>query len=164
MKLTLRIFDTNGKLRDALADHPYVREIRHIGLLGGIEFAEPESLDPVGGQPEAFSHAVADRALERGLIARAIWESVACIPPLCVTREESDEIARILIEAVHAATEDFPPVQCVDCRLCVRRTLQFDEGKTTRLASLPVGDDSHLAYFAPVLSEQVAECGLVDRV
>jgi adenosylmethionine-8-amino-7-oxononanoate aminotransferase len=93
-----------GALKEALAGHPYVREIRHIGLIGAIEFGEPETLEPVGGEPEAFSHAVADQALERGMIARAVWENVACIPPLCVTRSEADEIARILTESIAAAT------------------------------------------------------------
>jgi adenosylmethionine-8-amino-7-oxononanoate aminotransferase len=93
-----------GALKQALAGHPYVREIRHIGLAGAIEFGEEGTLAPVGGVPEAFSHAVADEAFERGMIARAIWENVGCAPPLCVTASEADEIVRILVESVEAAT------------------------------------------------------------
>jgi adenosylmethionine-8-amino-7-oxononanoate aminotransferase len=58
----------------------------------------------VGGVPEAFSRAVADQALDRGMIARAVWENVGCVPPLCVTRSEADDIVRILTESVEAAT------------------------------------------------------------
>jgi L-2,4-diaminobutyrate transaminase len=83
------------KARERFADDPLVGEIRGIGLLSAIEFARPDSTDPVAGAME-FPEAIAKAAWKRGLIVRPFWEDIGIAPPLCVTREEIDEIVSIL--------------------------------------------------------------------
>jgi putrescine aminotransferase len=95
------------RLRETLADHPFVAEIRGIGLLAALECCEPGSKDPVGGRPMGFTAAVSHQAWERGLIVRALWESIALAPPLCTTRSDADEIVGILVESVQVAERAF---------------------------------------------------------
>jgi adenosylmethionine-8-amino-7-oxononanoate aminotransferase len=95
-------------LRQALADHPLVAEIRGLGMLAAVECTAPGTVDPVGGSPMVFTAAVATRCWEKGLIARAMWENVALAPPLCTTRSEVDEIVGIVSEAMREVAEDFP--------------------------------------------------------
>ena len=91
------------RLHETLSEHPYVGDIRGIGLLAALECTEPGSKDPVGGKPMRFPAAVASRAWQKGLIVRALWECVALAPPLCTTRSEVDEIVGILSEAMREA-------------------------------------------------------------
>jgi len=95
-------------LRQALAEHPLVAEIRGLGMLAAMECTAPGTVDPVGGSPMAFTAAVSTRCWEKGLIARALWENVALAPPLCTTRSDVDEIVGIVSEAMQEVAEDFP--------------------------------------------------------
>jgi len=95
-------------LRQALADHPLVAEIRGIGMLAAVECTAPGTVDPVGGSPMVFTAAVSTRCWEKGLIARALWENVALAPPLCTTRSDVDEIVGIVSEAMAEVAKDFP--------------------------------------------------------
>ncbi len=95
-------------LRNSLGDHPFVSEIRGIGMLAAVEFAKPGTLEPVGGRPMAFTAAASHHCWDRGLIARAMWETVSLAPPLCITRAEVDELVEILTQSVNDATAAFP--------------------------------------------------------
>jgi L-2,4-diaminobutyrate transaminase len=95
-------------LGQALEDHPFVADVRGIGLLAAVECAPPGSKEPVGGRPMAFPAAVAKRCWERGLIVRALWENVGLAPPLCITRSEVDEIVELMSAAMGEAAEAFP--------------------------------------------------------
>jgi adenosylmethionine-8-amino-7-oxononanoate aminotransferase len=96
------------QLRDAFGDHPFVGEIRGLGLFCAVEWARPQGKGPVGAKPMAFPAAIASRAFERGLIVRALWECTAVSPPLCTTRQEVDEIVDILRASVSEATDAAP--------------------------------------------------------
>ena len=60
-----------------------------------------------GGMME-FPEAITKEAWKRGLIVRAFWDSTGIAPPLCVTRDEIDEIVAILGESYEAVKGDFP--------------------------------------------------------
>ncbi len=87
-------------LRQAIGDHPLVAEIRGIGMLAALECTAPGTIDPVAGKPMAYPAAVANRCYDKGMIARALWETVAVAPPLCTTESEADTIADTLIESL----------------------------------------------------------------
>jgi len=91
-------------LRERLGDHPLVGEIRGLGMFAAIEWAKPGSREPAGESPMAFPAAVASRAMEKGLIVRALWECTGVSPPLCTTREEIDEIVDVLVASVEEVT------------------------------------------------------------
>jgi putrescine aminotransferase len=90
------------RLAEELAAHPYVAEVRGIGMMLAIECSEPGSLEPVGGKPMAFPAQVTKRCFDHNLITRAMWENVALAPPLCTTQQEADQIADIVIAAFNA--------------------------------------------------------------
>ena len=94
-------------LREAFADHPFVGDLRGLGMLAAIETTQPGSRDPVAGKPMQFPARVAQAAWERGLIVRALWENVALAPPLCTTRAEVDEIVAILAASFAEASKQF---------------------------------------------------------
>lgn len=95
-------------LHESLGDHPFVREIRGLGLMVAVEFAKPGTLEPVGGLPMAFPTSVSEYCWKRGAIARAMWETMSLAPPLCINRTELDELIDILTQSVHEAAEAYP--------------------------------------------------------
>jgi len=90
------------QLRAAFAEHPFAGEIRGVGLMTAIEWARPGGNEPAGERPMAYPAAISAEARKRGLIVRALWESLGVSPPLCTTRAEVDEIVGILVDSVEA--------------------------------------------------------------
>jgi 4-aminobutyrate--pyruvate transaminase len=83
-----------------LANHPLVGEVRGIGLLAGIELVQDKatkaSFDPKAG----ISAYVMQRALEHGLIIRAMPDSIGICPPLIITGSEIEKLAKRLTSAL----------------------------------------------------------------
>jgi 4-aminobutyrate---pyruvate transaminase len=78
------------------SDHLLVGEVRGVGLMAGIELVKnkqtKESFDPKLGVGAAFMR----HALERGMIVRAIGDTVALSPPLVITEAETaDMLSRL---------------------------------------------------------------------
>lgn len=79
-----------GGLRDRFADHPLVGDVRGVGLMAAVELvADPASKrrfpEAMGVGPYCMQ-----RAIDRGLILRALGDSIAFSPPLIVTESEID--------------------------------------------------------------------------
>ncbi len=88
---------------DRLADHPLVGEARHLGLVGALETAPGKS--PKGfATPGKVGPRLAQELLERGVIVRAIGDSIAFCPPMIITEAELDELFAP-VEAALDATE-----------------------------------------------------------
>lgn len=100
--------DTGGyllaALRDALADHPSVGDIRGEGMLAAVEFVEDRAARRFFDPSAKVGPAVAAALLARGVIARAMPQGdiLGFAPPLCLTREEADRI----VAATGAAVEE----------------------------------------------------------
>lgn len=76
---------------DRLAQHPLVGEARGIGLIGALELSPDKS--PAGfAQPGKVGPRLAQEMMARGVIPRAIGDSLAFSPPMIITAEEIDEI------------------------------------------------------------------------
>jgi adenosylmethionine-8-amino-7-oxononanoate aminotransferase len=84
----------------------HVAETKQAGLMIGIEIEEdPNTVTPY--DPKLMmGRRVAAAARERGLIIRPLGDVVVVMPPLCVNKEEIDEIMRITMESVKEVTED----------------------------------------------------------
>jgi adenosylmethionine-8-amino-7-oxononanoate aminotransferase len=84
----------------AFADHPLVGDVRGMGLMAGVELVRDkptkERFEPIG----TAGAVVATAAFARGLICRAIADTIALAPPLCITRSQVDDVLRILAEAL----------------------------------------------------------------
>ena len=85
--------------------HPLVGEVRGLGLMAGVELvrdrATRERFTPVG----SAGALVTQLAFERGLICRAILDTVAFAPPLCITRHQVDDLIGIFADALDQAQQ-----------------------------------------------------------
>ena len=80
---------------EKLKELPFVKEVRHQGLLVGVEFES--NVDAVEVKHEA---------LHRHLLITAIGSStIRMVPPLIITEEDCDKAVAILNEAVPAAVK-----------------------------------------------------------
>ena len=100
---------------DRLADHPLVGEARHAGLMGALELS-PDGTPRTFAQPGKVGAKVAAEMLARGVIMRAIGDSLAFCPPMIATSEDIDAIFAPVEDALDAAmawarTEGHLPVQ-----------------------------------------------------
>lgn len=94
----------NTLMREALADHPNVGEVRGEGMLCAVEFVEDRSGRRFFGSDRKVGPSVAAALLERGVIARAMPQGdiLGFAPPLCLTREEAD----IIVDKTRHAVSD----------------------------------------------------------
>lgn len=90
---------------DRLAAHPLVGEGRHLGLLGALELAPDRS--PRGfTTPGKVGPKLQDELLARGVIARALGDTLALCPPMIIAEAEIDELFAPF-EAALDATHDW---------------------------------------------------------
>jgi L-2,4-diaminobutyrate transaminase len=79
-------------MRAAVGDHPLVGEIRGTGLMLGIELVK----DRAGKQSFPKEALVGRRLLKnlfgRGLISRALGDTLVFAPPLIIERRDIDEL------------------------------------------------------------------------
>ncbi len=89
---------------DRLAAHPLVGEGRHLGLLGAFELAPDRS--PKGfATPGKVGPRLADELLARGVIGRALGDTMALCPPMIISEAEIDELFapfEAALDATHA--------------------------------------------------------------
>ena len=85
-----------------LAGHPLVGEARGMGLIGGLEVAPQKS--PAGfAQPGKVGARVVAELNARGVIPRAIGDTIAFCPPMIITAGEIDEMFAPVEDALDAA-------------------------------------------------------------
>ena len=95
----------NTAMRDALAGHPNVGEVRGEGMLCAVEFVEDRAARRFFDPARKIGPAVAARLLsESRVIARAMPQGdiLGFAPPLCLTRGEADRIVAATRAAVTA--------------------------------------------------------------
>ena len=79
---------------DSLRNHPLVGDVRHVGLMGAVEFVADKArrtpFEPTGSMAAALGRA----AQERGVIVRVAGAGDVCAfsPPLVINEAEIDEI------------------------------------------------------------------------
>jgi len=79
----------------SLKDLPQVVDIRNYGLIGAVQFAQPEgSAKPVGGAIQAACY-------EQNAMIRAMGNIIAFSPPLTIQEEEIDQLIEAIRKAVH---------------------------------------------------------------
>jgi len=92
----------NRRLREELAAHPSVGDVRGEGLLAAVEFVADKAarklLEPAG----QTGPKVAAALLKRGVIARAMPQGdiIGFAPPFCITEAEADTVVGAMREAV----------------------------------------------------------------
>jgi len=89
-------------MKQAFAGRPHVAEVRGVGLLGAIEFAQDPDARVRFDAPLTIGAKVSAACLENGLIARAMpnGDILGFAPPLIVNRADIDEIVDKALDAV----------------------------------------------------------------
>jgi L-2,4-diaminobutyrate transaminase len=92
----------NAALRDALADHPNVGEVRGEGLLAAVELVEDRDSRRFFDPARKIGPQVAAALLSRGVIARAMPQGdiLGFAPPFCLTEAEAQEIVAKTADAI----------------------------------------------------------------
>jgi len=89
-----------------LSSHPLVGETRSIGMLGAVEIvAEPGTNRRFGGKEGLAGPIVREACIERGLMVRAVRDSLVVSPPLVMTLDEIDRMVAIIGEALDASQD-----------------------------------------------------------
>ena len=102
--------DTGPYLAKALTrlrGHALVGEARSLGLIGGVEIvARPGSNERFTGKEGNAGPIVRDICIRRGLMVRAIRDTIVFCPPLIITHAEIDR----LVDTIRAALDEAAPV------------------------------------------------------
>lgn len=112
---TLRIYDETGivehvrnvapRLQDGLkqfASHPLVGEVRGIGLMGAIELVADKVLrKPFAPEVKAAAR-LSDALRSRGVLLRALGDTLVCAPPLIIDNDGID----IILSALRASLDE----------------------------------------------------------
>lgn len=75
-----------------LAGHPLVGEVRGRGLLAGVELVQDKSTHAPFDAKRRVGALCAQHAEGRGLLVRAIGDTIAFCPPLVISEQEIDEL------------------------------------------------------------------------
>ncbi len=91
-----------GKLRDALAGHQHVGDIRGLGLMCAIEYVRDKSTKEEFSPEEQVGHRVHVAAQERGLYSRLRGDVFCLAPPIITSEQQLDRIVEIMVGATEA--------------------------------------------------------------
>ncbi|MEO1292606.1 MAG: aminotransferase [Pseudomonadota bacterium] len=84
------------------AEHPLVGEARSIGLVGALELAPDKSGKTVFNPPMKVGPKLMQEMLARGVIVRAIGDTLAFCPPMIIEEDEIDALFEPLGPALDA--------------------------------------------------------------
>lgn len=88
-----------------LADHPLVGEARTLGLIGAVEIVAEKGTNRRHGKGGVAGPVVRDACIARGLMVRAIRDTIVMCPPFVITHEEIDRMAAIIRAALDEAVD-----------------------------------------------------------
>lgn len=95
----------NSAMRDALADHPNVGDVRGEGMLCAVEFVSDRDNRQFFDPEDKIGPQIAAHMLEQSsVIARAMPQGdiLGFAPPFCLTREDADMVVAATLAAVRA--------------------------------------------------------------
>ncbi len=95
--------ETGAYFREKLAQfeaHPFVGEVRGIGLIAAVQLVHPE----FETKPGVLGAAMGKALYARGVISRPMIDAMAFCPPLIITREEVD----VIVDAFEDALDELP--------------------------------------------------------
>ena len=77
-----------------LADHPLIGEARMVGLIGAIELVKDKATRQFFDNRGDVGTICRDICIDEGLIMRACEDTMVISPPLCITKDEIDELVK----------------------------------------------------------------------
>jgi L-2,4-diaminobutyrate transaminase len=96
------------RIRDSVADHPLVGDVRGVGLMLGVELVEHKATKRPFDLAKRIGPRVLRHMLAEDLIVRALPEgnTLSVSPPLVVSEAEVDEIVARFTRGLHKAALD----------------------------------------------------------
>jgi L-2,4-diaminobutyrate transaminase len=94
------------RLKNAFTDRPFVAEVRGVGLLAAVEFAQVPAQKQRFDADRKVGQQLAAACLEEGVIARSMphGDILGFAPPLIITKADVDEIVERVQRAVERVT------------------------------------------------------------
>lgn len=83
-----------------LAGHPLVGEVRSLGLLGAVELIQDKARHILFDPPGVVAAVCRENLRERGIIVRAVRDTLLIAPPFVVTHDQVDDIMDTLEAAL----------------------------------------------------------------
>ena len=93
-------------LKERIGNHPIVGEVRTFGLLGAIELVKDKATRERFADLGTAGVTVRDHAIARGMMMRAVNDTMILSPPLIWTRETIDMACERIVAALDAAQKD----------------------------------------------------------
>ncbi|MBD0414971.1 aspartate aminotransferase family protein [Oryzicola mucosus] len=93
-------------LRERIAPHPLVGEVRSVGLMGAIEIVKEKATRERFSPEGSAAVTVRDHAIAAGLMMRATGDTMILSPPLIWTREIIDMACDRILKALDLAEAD----------------------------------------------------------
>ncbi|MGI9437720.1 MAG: aspartate aminotransferase family protein [Geminicoccaceae bacterium] len=90
----------------SLEDHPLVGESRSVGLIGAFELVADKAARRGFPEDKQVGATCRDHAVRGGLVMRAVRDVMVLSPPLIITEQEIDEIAKRTRRAMDQTAED----------------------------------------------------------
>ncbi len=87
-------------IKERLADHKNVREIRSIGLINAIQFMEDPKIGQHFDPQKRMGYQIYKKALSKGLLLRPLGDVIYFNPPLTITRQEMESVADLCKECI----------------------------------------------------------------
>ena len=100
------------QLMNALGDHPNVGEIRHIGLINGIELVADRKTKTPFPSEDRVGYQIYKRALQEGVIFRPLGDVIYFNPPLIIKEEEIDEALAVCKKVIKETLNDYLSSSC----------------------------------------------------
>jgi len=93
----------NFKLKERFQDHPYVGEVRGIGLLSAIELIKDKEDRTFFEKQGKLSQDIVTKMAKKGVISRAMpaGDTIGFAPALCITNEEIDTILDVALLCIN---------------------------------------------------------------
>jgi putrescine aminotransferase len=95
-----------AQLRERIAPHGLVGEVRAFGLLGAIEIVRDKQTRERFAEPGSAAIVVRDHAIANGIMLRATGDTMIMSPPLIWTREIIDMACDRILKALDLAETD----------------------------------------------------------
>lgn len=89
-----------ANLKQALADHPHVGDVRGLGLMCGVEIVKDKSTKEEFDPGEKVGIRVHQAAVKRGMFSRMRGDVLCLAPPIIATEQQLDQIVDIVKGAI----------------------------------------------------------------
>jgi adenosylmethionine-8-amino-7-oxononanoate aminotransferase len=87
-------------LKEALADHPNVGDVRGLGLMCAVEIVEDKATKEEFAASEKIGPRIHGEAMQRGFFSRTRGDVLCLAPPIITTEEQLDQIVDICRDSI----------------------------------------------------------------